>query len=287
MERELWRRVYRLIRTLSRSGPAGRTDGRKRHSDAAVALTFLWAALHDRPDSWACDERNWTGRRRPKPLPSQPTLSRRLRTAAVRGLLAAVEAAAGGGLRPGLLAALDGKPLPVGGWSRDPDARSGRGAGQMAKGYKLYAAWGDGPLPCAWDVRPMNESEPAVAAALLPGVPGEGYLVADAVYDSNPLHDAAAAAGRQLLAPRKRPGCGLGHRRHSPHRLRSIELLSRPFGQGLLRLRDQIERHFARLTNPAGGLGPLPNWVRRLHRVRRWVQAKLILHGLRLSPRPI
>ena len=282
MERELWRRVYRLIRSLSRGGPAGRTDGRKRHSDAAVALTFLWAVLHDRPTGWACDPRNWAGRRRPRPLPSASTVSRRLRRPAVGRLLASAEA----GLRgePGLAKAVDGKPLPVGGCSKDPDARWGRGAGQMSKGYKLYAVWGGGPLPLAWDVRPMNAAEPAVAAELLPGLPGGGYLLADAVYDVNPLYEAAAAAGHQLVAPRKRPSGGLGHRPHSPHRLRSIALLASDFGRDLHRLRDGIERAFGRLTSPAGGLGPLPAWVRRLRRVRAWVRAKLLLHALRLRP---
>ena len=156
----------------------------------------------------------------------------------------------------------------------------------MAKGYKLHAVWGDGPVPLAWDVRPMNEAEPAVAAELVAALSGAGYLLADAAYDSNRLHEAAGAAGYQLVAPRKRPRGGLGHRPHSPRRLRSIELLAGRFGRSLHRLRDGIERAFARLTNPAGGLGPLPNWVRRLRRVRMWVQGKLILHGLRASPRP-
>jgi hypothetical protein len=42
---------------------------------------------------------------------------------------------------PALLAVLDGKPLPIGGCTKDPDARYGRAAGTMAKGYKLHAVW--------------------------------------------------------------------------------------------------------------------------------------------------
>lgn len=286
MERELWNRVYQWVSSLSRS----RRRLRVRIADRVIVLAHLWAVLHDRGANWACDARNW-GRLKPRRLPSESTMSRRLPTPSVRALLAAVEArlraAAPGGVAPGgLVKVADGKPLPVGGWSKDPDARDGRGAGGMARGYKLHAIWGGGPIPCAWDVRPMNESEPAVAAELLPSVPGSGYLLADAAYDSNPLCEAAAAANHQLVAPRKRPGTGLGHRPHSPHRLRSIELLAGEFGRSLHRLRGDIERHFARLTNFAGGLGPLPNWVRRLPRVRRWVQAKLILHGLRTLPAP-
>ena len=290
MERELWRKVYRLVGSLGRS----RRRRRVRFGDRVIVLVALWAALHDRATNWACEAANWS-RLRPRRLPSESTMSRRLRTPSVQALLDAAEARLredppGGsldGLAPaGLVKVADGKPLPVGGHSKDPDARSGRGAGGMARGYKLYALWGDGPLPCAWDVRPMNASEPAVAAELVRALPGAGYLPADAVYDVNPLYDAAAAAGHQLVAPRKRPGGGLGHRPHSPHRLRSIELLRGEFGRALHRLRDRIERRFARLTNFAGGLAPLPNWVRRLPRVRRWVQCKLILHALRTLPQP-
>ena len=48
-------------------------------------------------------------------------------------------------------------------------------------------------------------------------------------------------------------------------------------GQDLLRMRTGIERSYGNLTSFAGGLGPLPAWVRRPHRVATWVAAKLIL----------
>jgi Transposase DDE domain len=284
MERELWRKVYQLVGSLSRS----RRRTRVRIADRVIVLVHLWAALHDRGMNWACDVRNW-GRFKPRRLPSESTMSRRLRSGSVQALLNAIETQLRSGPQEGfapggLVKIVDGKPLPVGGHSHAPDAKNGRGAGGMAKGYKWYVIWGDGPLPCVSAVRPMNESEPVVAAELVKSLPGAGYLLGDAAYDTNPLHDAVAAAGHQLVAPRKRPRAGLGHRRHSPHRLRSIEMLEGDFGRSLHRMRDRIERRFARLTNFAGGLGPLPNWVRRLPRVERWVQAKLILHGLRILP---
>ena len=46
-----------------------------------------------------------------------------------------------------LVAVIDGKPLPVGGASQDPEAHCGRGAGRLAKGYKLYAIWDNRPVP--------------------------------------------------------------------------------------------------------------------------------------------
>ena len=119
-----------------------------------------------------------------------------------------------------------------------------------------------------------------VAARLIPTLNGGGYILGDKQYDSNPLHDVALHCGFQVVAQRKRPLGGLGHRRHSPGRLRSIALLQNDFGKALYRCRADIERQFGWLTNHAAGLSPLPNWVRRLSRVQSWVQAKLIIHGL-------
>ena len=56
-----------------------------------------------------------------------------------------------------LIAIIDGKPLPVGGASGDPEARCGRGAGLFAKGYKLFTVWGGRPAPEAFRVYPMNK----------------------------------------------------------------------------------------------------------------------------------
>jgi hypothetical protein len=214
-------------------------------------------------------------------LPSQSTISRRLQTAEVQRLLADLErrlAALDGG---GWVMLVDGKPVTVGSYSKDPDAAWGRARRGWAKGYKLHAVYDGGSIPVAWEIVPLNEGEPEVAARLiLSRRRGGGYLLGDKAYDSNPLHDAALAVGCQLVAERKRPQAGLGHRRHSPGRLRSIQLLSQEFGQQLYAFRDQIERNFGWLTNHAGGLAPLPNWVRRIARVRTWVQAKLIIHAM-------
>ena len=58
----------------------------------------------------------------------------------------------------------------------------------------------------------------------------------------------------------------------------------RPGLAGLvLKARDEIERVFGVLTCTAGGLAPLPAWVRTLPRVRRWVGAKIILYNARLK----
>jgi hypothetical protein len=182
---------------------------------------------------------------------------------------------------------VDGKPLPVAAHSVDPDADFGRGAGGPQRGYKLHALWHDGrPVP-AWEVRPMSVAETVVARRLVARLPdgGGGYVLGDRGYDAAGLYDRCAARGRQLVAARRRGrgARGVGHRRQSPHRLHALEMLARPFGQFLRRLRGAAERRFGNLVSFGGGLGPLPAWVRRLHRVRLWVEGKLLYNAIRIG----
>jgi hypothetical protein len=208
-------------------------------------------------------------------------MSRRLRTTEVQHLLNLMERfLVQRGDRNGWVTLVDGKPLVVGTHSKDSDGSWGRAGRGYAKGYKLHALYGSAPLPPQWDITPLNVGEPDVAARLIPALHRGGYLLGDKQYDSNPLHDVALNAGYQLVADRKRPHAGLGHRHHSPGRLRSMALLQHEFGKALYACRDDIERRFGWLTNHASGLSPLPSWVRRMHRVRCWVQAKLIIHAV-------
>ena len=76
-----------------------------------------------------------------------------------------------------------------------------------------------------------------------------------------------AACGYQLVAAQRDNNPGSGHHYQSPYRLRCIALLRAPFGaafgRALLAQRGAIERAFGNATAFAGGLGPLPAWVRR------------------------
>ncbi|MBV9692456.1 MAG: transposase [Alphaproteobacteria bacterium] len=282
MERNLYQPLYEAVMAVSYPDPATGVS----HSDRWVALAFLWSALHDRPRGWACDPRNWPPDLRPCRLPSESTLSRRLRTAAVGRLLNALLARCRGDPRHDWVKYLDGKPLPVGDFSKDPDARWGRGPDSFSKGYKLHAVWGSAAAPLAWEVRPANAGEPTTARLLVNRLGGEGYLVGDRGYDSNPLAGTAGRRRHQLVAPAKKGGgAGRGHHPQSPFRLRGLELLTHPFGQALYRRRAFVERCFGNLTSFGGGLGPLPSWVRRTHRVKRWVQAKLLINGARALSR--
>ena len=283
MECELWDRLYVLVKETAK---VCRSSG-VQYSDAIVVLVFLWAALHDRPIAWACQLRNWnTTRLRPLEFPSDSTMSRRLETASVHVFQAALAARihnTGDADLIELIELIDGKSLTVGGCSKDPDAKCGRAAGGMARGYKLYSIWSSHPFPDAWDVRPLNVNEVRVAQDLVPQLTGAGYLLGDTQYDSSPLHDLCLSHHYQLVAPGSRTATGRGHTYQSPHRHHALEMLKREFGQKLIAIRRRIERLFGNFTSFGCGLAPLPAWVRRLHRVRRWVWAKLVINGIRIQ----
>lgn len=282
MERELWPLLYQELRAAAREFRQKYVQ----HPPWAVAAVLLWAALHDRSVTWACDPRHWsTTTRRPVALPSQPTVSRRTRKTAFGLFLNHLTARLRGAGLPALALTLDGKPLLVGGNSKDPDARFGRAAGHVGKGYKLHAAWGAGPLPEAWEVAPLNEHEVRVADRLVGRLPG-GYLLADGNYDATKLFDRAGGCGAPLVAAQRDNNPGTGHHYQSPYRLRCIELLRTPFGRALFRLRAGIERRFGNAVAFGGGLGPgLPPWVRRRWRVDLWVWAKLMINAARARRR--
>jgi Transposase DDE domain len=277
MECELWKLLYAIVARL------GRKVGSWKFSAADILLVYFWAAIHDRPMYWAVDKRNWPNELCPVRLPSQSTLSRRMRRSEVQQLMTEVENTwlAVVNVAGMWIKTIDGKPLAVSGVTKDADAGYGRGAGGMQKGYKFYAVWASGPLPIAWELAPMNKSEKTVAGELIPTLPGGGYLLGDSEYDSNKLHELTHAAEHQLVTPKRQKHRGVGHRPQSTYRLRSIELMNTDFGKNLFRFRRQIERNFGNLTSFGGGLTCLPAWVRRFHRVRNWVHAKLLINAAR------
>lgn len=277
MERELWLLLYDIATRLDKRW------GRWRYSRAEIVMVYFWCVLHDRPMSWGVDPANWPDDLRPLNLPPQPTLSRRMRRPETLQLLVDIEQSwlALVGTSRWLIRVIDGKPLAVSGVSKDADARYGRGAGGMQKGYKFFAVWASGPLPLAWALAPMSYSERTMARRLIPTLPGSGYLLGDSEYDCNELYELAAAADHQLLARKRQKHRGLGHRRQSPYRLRSLELLKDAFGKTLYRFRRQIERDFGNLVSFGGGLASLPAWVRRFPRVRNWLHAKLLINAAR------
>lgn len=278
MERELWPVLYRTVRAV-----AGNFSQKYVQIPGwVILLTVLWAALHDRPLRWASDPDNWKSTRLRLPrLPSPATLSRRADSVGLGLLWRAVQERFRASNPPAAwLSFLDGKPLPVGGCTKDRDARYGRGAGTMAKGYKLHTVWSNGVLPEAWEVTPLNTAETVVARRLIPELQGGGYLLADGDYDVNELFDLAWRRGYQMVTPA--PKAPPGRRQQSPQRLRSIDLVQDDFGQALYGQRIGIEESFGNISSFGGGLGPLPAWVRGLPRVRTWVWAKLLINAARI-----
>jgi len=283
MERELWKVLYVLACQLDKGWPRGL------YKDCEIVVVFLWAVIHDRSTYWATDLKNWPENWHMY-LPSQSTMSRRLGSSGIGQLLddMAEQYVLISTMATRWVKIVDAKPLPIGGHSKDPDARWGRSVRGPAKGYKIFAIWGNGPIPLTWLVAPMNESETTMAQRMIPDIQGGGYLLGDCIYDSNSLYAFVRRYNHQLVAPRKRPRTGLGHRHHDPDRLRAMNLLQTKFGKDLMAEREHIEQQFAHLTNFGGGLAPLPNWVRRITRVCKWVQAKFLINVVqynRTSPK--
>jgi len=178
MERELWKVVYTALKKVAR----------RFHQKYVqlhpwrIAAVLLWAALHDRPVSWACDKRNWaTTQRKPGRLPSEATMSRRAQKTSFALFLSALANELKGPGPPAWELVIDGKPLPVGKCSKDPDAKSN----QHGKGYELHALWGQKCLPEAWEVTAAREYEGAVAVRLLAQVKGKGFVYGDGSYEAN------------------------------------------------------------------------------------------------------
>ena len=280
MDGKLWRQLYRIVLKLSDSN----RGKNQQYSDREVILWFLWAVIHDRPMCWACGIDNGPPELKGRRRPSDSTLSRRLRSPSLLELLKRIERFLTKPRTPSLCKYIDGKPLQVGHCSKDPHARFGH----AGKGYRLYLITDGNNAIYEWALRPNNTSEVQMAKQLIPSLQGAGYLIGDGEYDRNVLYDLASHHHHQLIAPRAHPGTGFGHRRHSPARIRSVAILEKDvwidngFGTALQNKRLQIERFFGNLTSFAGGLLPLPAWIRTLPRVTRWVRAKLIINGIRI-----
>jgi len=279
MQCDLWRMIRLEVGKIKT-----RHKGRWTFGVPDVVLTYFWAVMQNKPVSWACDRRHWPVGAWRRALPTPSTMSRRLRTAEVLAMIAAIEQNV---LRqPGStwVHAVDGKALPVSRHSTDADARFGRGAGGLDKGYKLHVLYGqNGTIP-AFVVEPLNVDERLVARRLVEQAKVSGYVVGDANYDDNKLYAAVDAAEGKLLTPRRyHTAKGIGHHRHSLARLQVLARRMEPDSgwiDALLDSRKGIERYFGTLACANYGLDRLPPWIRTLRRVRQWVQAKLIVDRL-------
>jgi hypothetical protein len=285
MEAQLYRLLYRHLMSLAHPRRA-----RVQFSDRIIVLVYLWAVIHDRPVCWACEERNWKGERTFQ-LPSDSAMSARLRTVGVQQLLERTLAAASDLFPVTLVKVIDSKPLLVGAYSKDKDARRGRvAAGQFARGYRLNALTHARAVR-EWRLAPMNDHDTLAAPDLLAGLRCGGYVVADNAYDSNDLYEIAAAANHQLLAPARAVNKGVRDPEHNcPQRLRALDMLDSPlehcglrggFGHGLYNRREAVESCFGEMS--LLGLHHLPGWVRGPRRVALWTAGKVLCYLCRLA----
>jgi hypothetical protein len=290
MEYQLWKAIVAVLAALDLPCAPTTFD----FADQEIVQVYYWSVICDRPTSWACHKRHWPLHLRKRSLPSPATMSRRLRSASVVALLQALERRVVAPKEPGLFWIVDGKPLVIGGCSKDRQAGYGRAAGSKGKGYKVHAIVGSEGSLAAWRLAPMNKDERVMAERLVKAAPAAvlGYLLADGNFDSNPLHQVCMERGNlQLVTPRRYgPDRGTGHRKQTAGRLRSIAITENPFpafGDQLRKDRAAIERQFGNWCNWGGGLTCLPAWVRTHRRVHRWVQAKLVLTRLKKDGNPI
>jgi len=259
------------------------------YSDLLIVRMWLWAVMHDRPLSWACRRESYSSLFRPRRLPSVSRFSRRLRTrrfARLRVLLHEALTARGAGAA---LSFLDGKSLPIGDWATDRDARDGAvRTGRFRRGYKIHGRVNGAGFIEEYSVRSLNEGEAKVARTLLRRLPPGSAVVADANYDSRRLYSAIERRGAWLFTPIKGEAKAASTFRRMPASRREAIALwkDRPrLAQLAMTTRTTIERVFAHLCGFGGGLGPLPAWVRRLGRVRLWVEAKIAIYHARLIAR--
>ena len=291
MDGRLWTVMYREIRLASKPFVRSRGAGRPRvYRTEEILAVWVFAALMDWPISvtqrrLASGAAGWWLRRHwhwPIRVPSLPTLTRRARDGTFRWLLRRV-------LRR-LRHRLDGPPtrdvvmdstfLLTGPYSRDPESRATCHGGKWFRGYALHTICDTDGVLRAWHVTSANVQEMKVARRLirqlcLSGSPVR-FVIADSGYDSEPLHQLARRRlGGQLLAPLNLRGAKTDRwRRRQPGRDAADRLLRTDRGQALLAKRSVIERWYSWFKG-MGNISMLPYHVRRLKRVRRWIDLKV------------
>lgn len=290
MDQSQWRIVYRSIDNATRRF---KPDPRQTYSDRLIVAMYFWAVSHDRAMMWACDRSHYHGLFRPRRLPSVSQFHRRVKSTRVQQVLQRVHDELAGVDSPTATLVVDGKALTVNPVTRDPDARWGHTfARRLGVGYKLHAYTTEDQRVICWCVRPLNEYEPTIATLMLDYLPPPGdrtLILGDANYDTHDFYKAVSDHGAKLLTglrrePAKHPVTlrQMGKDRREALRLHEHH---RPLVRMTMRARPTVERAFANTTNHGGGLGPLPAFVRRLPRVRRWVGVKISLYHARRQAR--
>ena len=286
MHGQLLSEVYRQLKEHAHC------NARFRYGDLVICFIHMLASISQRSELWAWDKRNWPLWARHLERPSYSQHMRRLRSDSVGQLLSRISASTTEQLRQVLPSSdvkiCDGKPLTVSGFSRDPEATLGKVPGGWGYGYKLHAVVDSTGVIEAWRLTSLHVGEATIGRDLLAQLDLRGCVVlGDGNFDSNQVYELVAGGGGRFIAPRRKLGRGFGWRKHHPDRLRAVHQLERaPDARTQLarhkRQRLRVEQVLGHLCNLPGGLSPLPNHVRRLRRVRRWVASKIHLYHLHL-----
>lgn len=273
-----WKLVHQSLRRVDRRIPkVGRSC---QYEDTLIVGMYLWSVFHDRPLCWAADRSNYSTLFRPRKLPSRSQFCRRIRSMRCQELLHALDRELATIEDSPNIFLMDSRPLRVGGYSQDPDVRTGYTKDGFTKGYKLHALAAKQGQIVAWRLTSLNRNDKPVAWELINDARPKGMVLADGAYDSGDLYDHVMMHQALFFTPLPE-NVGGGHRPQSPARLLAARL-SKNHAAFFTRERLEIERIFSRQSSFGGGLAPLPAWVRRWERVNRWVTAKLILYHARL-----
>ena len=293
MDGKLWDRLYRQIRRAFKGLMNRPRFGRPRiYETDDVLMVLAFAALTDLPVyrarrrliwpevAW-WRERHWAW---PGLIPSDSTLSRRGRQSDCRWLLRRVLRRLRRmlGLHPTAHVALDATLLLTGAYSRDPESRWTCHGGKWFRGYALHAICDLAGRLWAWHVTSANVQEMKAARRLVRQLAAQRQkvtlVVADSGDDSEPLHQLIRQRlHAQLLAPLNLRGAQKqAWPDRQPGRAAADALLRTSQGRRWYDERSVIERWnswfkgFSRASM-------LPHHVRRLRRVRLWIDLKLAL----------
>jgi transposase len=294
MDGRLWSRLYREICKACKTFIRTRRAGRPRiYQTKEVLAVWAFAAMMDWPISLtqkrlAGGSAGWWLRRHwswPAKVPSLPTLTRRAREPDFRRLLRQILHRMMRRLRRQSAArvVMDATILCTGAYSRDPESRWTCRGGKWFRGYALHTICDENGLLLVWFVTSANVQEMKVARRLVRRLAAMRsgrikIVIADSGYDSEPLHQfVRRRLSAMLLAPVNLRGAKTDDwRKRQPGRDAAYSMLQSVEGQRLLESRSVVERWYS-LFKGRSRVSMLPYHVRRLQRVRRWVDIKLMV----------
>lgn len=293
----LWNTLYSTVVAAARRMPSAAP--RRGHPDTysleAIALCWLWAAVHNRPLMRTASElrdpqavTGWLmrGYQMPTTCPHETTLRRRAQRGDFQAFLQRIRHRVLKRLRPDTRCLIiDSSLFSISPHSRDADARWGH---HGLRGYRWHTLITREGVIVESQVESANEHELKVARMLVERAHAQGIrcrmMIADEGYDSERLHAQVRTQLRgRLIAPLNDRG-GRRAMRRTPHRRWLNERWNSARIQSAMRVRPAVERMYSLLKSCEFGLFALVPCVRGLPNVRRWIELKhLAYHAYLLN----